>query len=742
MSKALAALGRLSASHRWVVVAVWVVILGAFTAVTATSMNLNADSSAGMPATQASKALTTMKEKFGTADSSAETLTLVLQTKDGQQVTDKSVGTKIETVLARARDLPNVTSVSDPLNPKTPFVSESLTTVVSTLTFDGITDDNRDAVYNNVVQLAEAQRGTFTAEVGGSFSDTVEVPGVGVGEIVGVIAAFLVLILTFGTLRVAGANMLVAVSGVAVGTVGVLAYSAINPLQSTIITLVTMLGLAVGIDYNLFVLSRFRTELKDGRGVMDAIGRATGTAGTAVFFAGLTVMIALAGLSLTGIAAIRDMGLAGAFGVLIAVLMAVTLMPVLLRTLGFKALSAKERRALAARTVDGTVVGGGSAHDDLSAQPRRRILRGWANGVTKHPILSGLAAVVVLVIMALPMFGLKTASSIPGGNDPDSTQRHAYNLVLKEFGGVQSPLLVLVEGDGVSAQLAGVQNELKTLPDVQMVVPGTVNAAGDTALVTVIPSGGPLDQSTKDLVSTIRDRADETTGVHLEVTGETAIGIDTDAMLQRALVTYVIVIVVISVLLLMVLFRSLLIPLVATAGYLLSLGVTFGASVAIFQWGWIPLPAPQGDPMLNILPIILTGVLFGLAMDYQVFLVSRIREGHSQGLSPKEAIVSGFVNAGPVLVAAASIMALVFAGFATSTLTFAASTAAGITVGVLADAFLVRMVVMPAALALLGKAAWWMPGWLDRILPHVDAEGSALDSPEPAEPARELQLQP
>ena len=748
MSTFLSALGRYSATHRLVIVIAWLAVLVGFTTVTATSMDLNADPAAGMPATQASKALTEVQEKFPAleqGEEGAKSLTLVLQTTGSDKVTDPAVGEQIAQIIDDAARLPHVAAVSNPLDSETPYISKDLTTAVSTVQFTDITDDNREAIYDKVLDFADAHRATadaLTIEVGGSFEDVAGAPEFGAGEIIGVIAAFVVLIITFGTLRAAGANMLVAASGVAVGTVGVLAYSAISPLQSTIITLVTMLGLAVGIDYNLFVISRFRSEVKEGRGIIDAIARATGTAGTAVFFAGLTVIIALAGLTLTGIGSIRDMGLAGAFGVLIAVLMSVTLMPVLLRTLGLKALSKKERALVTAARATAEAATHAPATANASTQPntaltvegygeagnRRQFLRSWVTGVTKRPGLSAIAAVAVLVVMAIPMFSLKTASSIPGGSDPESTERAAYNLVVDKFGGVQSPLLVLATGEGVGEKLPVIQEDLAGLANAQMVVPGAVNEVGDAALITVIPTGGPIDQSTRDLVHEVRDHAADVTGVTLKVTGETAIGIDTDAALKTALVKYVVVIVVVSILLLLLLFRSVIIPVIATLGFLLSLGVTFGASVAIFQWGWIPLPAPQGDPMLNILPTILTGVLFGLAMDYQVFLVSRIREAHSRGLKPVDAIRTGFVKAGPVLVAAATIMAFVFAGFATSTLTFAASTAAGITVGVLADAFLVRMVLMPALLTLLGEKAWWMPRWLDRILPDVDAEGHALEA--------------
>ncbi|WP_432889970.1 MMPL family transporter [Kribbella sp. CA-245084] len=707
MPQLLARIGRFSARHRLVVVAIWLAVFAGLTVVVASAGSSSSTSSASIPSTQASKALAIVQQKFPGTSSDTKTLTLVLETHRAK-VTDAPVKAEITRILAHAATLPNVSTVSNPFDPQKPAVSTDATTVMSTLSFHGVTEANQKQVYADVLDLAANARTDFTAEVGGQlYAD--DTPAFGAGEILGVAVAFLVLLLTFGSLAAAGANMLVAFAGVGVGTLGVLAYGTINPLQDTTLTLATMLGLAVGIDYSLFILTRFRTELREGRDVEDAVARAVGTAGTAVVFAGLTVIIALAGLSVVGISVLRDMGLAGAFGVLIAVLMALTLLPVLLRTLGRRALPRRERS--------------GTAPDGH----RVSVLHRWAAFVVRRPVWSFLGAIVVVGIVAVPMLDMKTASNIPGGNDPVSTQRHAYNLVVEKFGGVQSPLVVLVQGNDVSGELPIVENRLRALEGVQTVVTSAVTPQSDAALVTVVPRGGPIDDATKELVTTIRDLGN-IGGVSLAVTGETAIGIDSNALLHKALIEYVVLIVGMSLVLLVLMFRSLLIPLAATLGYLLSVGASFGASVAVFQWGWFDsiIPAPQGDPMLSTLPIILVGVLFGLAMDYQVFLVSRIQEMHSRGASPKEAVIAGFSKSAPVLVAAAAIMAFVFAGFASSTMAVAASIALGLVVGVLVDAVLVRMIIMPAVLSLLGPAAWWLPTWLDRLLPHLDTEGHTL----------------
>ncbi|MGO4535120.1 MMPL family transporter [Leifsonia sp. 2MCAF36] len=720
MPRLLSRIGAFSARHRIIVSSAWIVILAALTVLTGIAITSPADggSSSSTPSTAASKALNVLNEEFPSTGSSdaGKSLQLVVQTRDGSDITDAAVASGVNSLLKNAQELPHIASVSDPFDQTRPYVSKDRTTAVSTLTFDTMSDEAATAAYEKAVDLANDAPNDVKVLVGGALVDATQ-PPFGPGEIVGILVAFLVLLVTFGSLLAAGANLLVAFSGVAVGTLGILGFGAFHPIQDTTLTLANMLGLAVGIDYSLFIVTRFRAELRDGRSVQDAVRRAVGTAGTAVVFAGLTVIIALLGLSVVNIGFITEMGVAGAFGVLIAVLMSLTLLPALLRTLGLRALPKKERVALA-------------AGKPLPEKRRRRsFLTGWGRFTVRRPLLAIFGGIVILGVVAIPMLSMKTASSLPGGLDPASMQRQAYNLVVDKFGGVQSPLIVLAEGRDISRSTAEVVAELDTLESVQTVVPGAVDKAGDIALISVIPTGGPIDEGTKNLVADIRDHEGSVSGVHLEVTGETAIGIDSDAALRQALIEYVILIVGLSLLLLIVLFRSILVPLVATLGYLLSVAASFGGSVAVFQWGWLDglLPAPQGDPMLSILPIILVGILFGLAMDYQVFLGSRIQEMHRRGLSPKEAITAGFSKSAPVLVAAALIMATVFAGFATSPMTVAASIAFGLFVGVLADAFIVRMILMPALLSLLGSWAWWIPKWLDRILPNLDAEGHSLE---------------
>ncbi|MBO0982600.1 MMPL family transporter [Rathayibacter sp. SD072] len=731
MSTFLARLGRYSARHRLVVIGAWLIVFAGLIATLIVGTNIGGVKAAetSVPNSAASEALDRMNEEFPSAsDTSATTLQLVFEPVGGS-VTDPAVSAQIAAVLADATALPGVESVSDPFDAARPNVSQDSSLAVATLGYGELSMADQKADYAAALELQGNAPADLGVELGGNLVP-IGAPAPGIGEGVGVVIAFLVLILTFGSLLAAGVNLLIAVFGVGVGLVGVLAYGSLFPLGENAIILASMLGLAVGIDYTLFILSRFRIEVRSGKSVEDAVARATGTAGTAVVFAGLTVIVALVALLVANLSFVTEMGIAAAAAVLVAVLMSLTLLPALLKTLGLHALSKKQRAEVLAGHY--AVEGG---------KQKRGVMRGWGSFVVNRPIISALAGITLLVIVALPMFSMKTAFNIPGGANPDSTERTAYNLIVDEFGGIQSPLIVLAEGQDVTSHTGSVQSRIAQLDGVKQVVPAEISTDGTMARIIVIPEGSPIDQETKDIVHTLREDADALSGVHLEVTGETAIGIDQDAALMSALVKYIIVIVAISLVLLIVMFRSLLIPLIATLGYLLSVGASFGASTAVFQWGWLDalIAAPQGDPMLSLLPLLLVGVLFGLAMDYQVFLVSRIKEMHDKGMSPKDAIREGFARSGPVLVAAAAIMTVVFGGFATGEFAIGASIAFGLMVGVMADAFIVRLVLMPALLSLLGSSAWWMPKWLDRIVPRIDTEGHALDEESTVAPVRVLE---
>lgn len=724
MAAFLARIGRLAGRHRIAAITVWLGLLAVVSVVALGGMKFS-DGAFDVPGTESSKAMGLLEEHFPSGPTGSGELQLVVQAPAGTGITAPGPGDSLTKAIEQLRFLPNVSHVLDPRDPARPFLSADGTTAVIQVSLEGLEDSQRETVQENVTEIAEGVRGQgLTAEVGGSLASGI--PEIlGPSEAVGAGIAFLVLVLTFGSLVAAGANMLSALIGVATGILGILAYSSISPIGNVTPILAVMLGLAVGIDYSLFILARFRAELRGGRTVDAAIGRATGTAGSSVVFAGATVIIALAGLMVVGIPFIGEMGLAAAFAVGVAVLMSLTLLPALMSFMGLRALSKRDRREL-------------SAAEPAPVSTRVGFLSRWAQFVVTRPLVSVVGGTLLLIVMALPLLSMKTTLSVPGGEDPESTQRAAYQIVGDKFGqGSQDPLVVLVETPegGLQERIPEIQEFLAGIDNVALAVPAGVASSGDAAIMSVMSKSGPLDDRTMQLVRDIRAEAHNLPGANLYVTGATALGLDADAQLRQALGLYVALIVGLSLILLVILFRSVLVPVVATAGFLLSLGAGLGATTAVFQWGWLGevIQAPQGNPLLSLLPIILTGILFGLAMDYQVFLVTRIQEAYGQGIHPKQAILRGFKASAGVVVAAAGIMAAVFGGFALSHSSLVGSIALALAVGVVADAFIVRMVIVPAALALLGRSAWWMPKSWSARLPVLDVEGHHLNAVEQQE---------
>lgn len=719
MASLLGRLGRFSARHRRPVVATWLAVLAVLATVAITGMKFSAGGF-DVPGTDSSRAMQTLDEKFPSSGDGSDSLSLVIQSTD-EAAPVASFESAIGTALDEVRSTPSVRGVADPFDSAQQSVSPDGTTAVARITTERMAEDELDATVGLLERDTDTLRSMgLTVEVGGIPDGMPEL--FGPAEVVGAVIAFVVLVITFGSLVAAGANMLGALLGLGVGVLGLLAFSTLAPIGTVTPVLAVMLGLAVGIDYCLFIISRFRTELRAGATVDDAIATATRTAGMSVVFAGATVVIALGGLLVVGIPFIAEMGLAAAFSVAVAVVMSLTLLPALMSWAGSRLLG---RRA-AQQPVD---------------KPNR-FFSAWANAVVRRPVLSLLLAVLALGTMALPALDMRTSLVFPGGEDPAATQRAAYDIVADKFGaGSQDPLVVLVTADGgdIAESTATVQDRIGSLDGVAAVFPAGVSADRTTAMLSVTAESGPLDDRTTDLVRDIRNL--DVGDVEVAVTGSTAIALDSDEKLHMALIVYLAIIVGLSVLLLVTLFRSLLVPIIATLGFLLSLGAGMGATVAVFQWGWLDgiVAAPQGNPLLSLLPIITTGILFGLAMDYQVFLVSRIHEAHRSGQSPHEAIRSGFVQSGSVVTAAAAIMVAVFGGFALSPSSMMASIALALAAGVVADAFVVRMIIVPALLAIVGERAWWIPRWLDRVLPELDVEGNSAPEVDEKQKPRETQ---
>ncbi len=546
---------------------------------------------------------------------------------------------------------------------------------------------------------------------------------VGAAEIVGLVVAAAVLVLMLGTFIAAGLPLLMAVVGVGVGVGTAFALTGLIEMSSVSPVLALMLGLAVGIDYCLFIINRHRTQLLQGLSMEESIARATGTSGNAVFFAGLTVIIALAALAVPGIPFLAVLGLVGAGTVAVAVVVALTLTPAMLALIGPRILS---KRAWRRRK------------EFVEAETHETESHGWSRFVTSFRWPALIAAVLALGVMAIPATQLRLALPDGSSEPVESTAYKAYTQLGESFGeGINGPLIVvgdipegLSDEESRAAQLE-LSERLRGYDNVEAAASIGTSEDGATTAFQVIPAEGPASVSTENLVHELRADAsaiEESTGIDIGVTGQPALQIDVSQKLLDALPLYLGIVVGLSLVLLLLVFRSIMVPLIATGGFMLSLGASFGAIVAIYQWGWLStiFDVPNPGPILSFLPMILIGVLFGLAMDYQMFLVSGMRESYVHGQDARTAVVSGFNHGARVVTAAAIIMVSVFAGFIFSHLTMVRPIGFALAFGVLMDAFVVRMALIPAAMHILGKHAWWLPRWLDRILPDVDVEGAKL----------------
>lgn len=542
---------------------------------------------------------------------------------------------------------------------------------------------------------------------------------VGAGEVIGLALAGVVLVVMLGTLVAAGLPLLVGLIGVGAGLLAAMGATAFFEMNSMTPALALMLGLAVGIDYALFIVNRHRQQLLHGMDLQHSIGMATGTAGNAVVVAGVTVVISLAALTVTGLPILAQMGLVAAGTVLMTVLVALTVTPAVLSLMGERVLPRRTR----------------IAHE----RPQRRFGRGqgrWAVHVTNHPVAAIALTVVVIALMAVPAAALRLGLPDGSSEPKDSSAFHSYVTIEKNFGpGANGPIVAMVTLDqpvaaaDVSARQLEIGERIKDLDGVRQVVPFGVSADRDTLAFQVVPKEGPTTEATVDLVHNLRElRNDLPAGAHLGITGQTVANIEIAERLSAALPLYVAIVVGLSLLLLMAVFRSVVVPLVATAGFLLSVAASFGAVVAVYQWGWLGdlLDVSRPGPILPFMPTLLIGVLFGLAMDYQMFLVSGMHEARAHGEDARTAVRTGFRQGYRVVTAAAIIMVSVFAGFVFAHLTMIRPIGLGLAVGVAVDAFLVRMTLTPAAMHLLGDRAWWIPRWLDRILPNLDVEGAGL----------------
>lgn len=728
MSTLLYALGRWSYRHPWRVLVSWLLVL-VIAGGGAALFSSGTDNSFSIPGTEAQAGLEQLSRTFPQV--SGTSAQIVIVAADGESITDDLYRPAIEDAVGELADIDGVLGVTDPFDEiVTGLVNDDESAAIVRLQFDGqatdVSPESKDALAAVADDLETALPDGAQVALGGDLF-SMSVPGLTVTELVGILIALLVLMVTFRSFLVAGLPLATAIIGVGISMALILLSTVFASISSTTPLLALMLGLAVGIDYALFIAARHQDQVRAGVEPEESVARATGTAGSAVVFAGITVLIALIGLSFANIPFLTTMGIAASVAVALAVAVAVTLTPALL---GF---------------VKGRVRG----------WPRRRKAAGeaatkktnaWVMAVTRHPVVATVAVVVGLGVLAIPASSLALALPNAGVQPESSPARISYDLAAEEFGpGFNGPLIMtgtIVTSTDPLGLMADLAAEIEQVPGVKEIALATPNETADTGIIQIIPETAPDDPATSQLVRDLRAEADrlyDEYGIDLTVTGFTAVGIDISDRLGAALLPFGIFVVGLSFVLLMIVFRSIAVPLTAALGYLLSVAAAFGVVAAVFEWGWFAdlLHVARTGPVISFMPIILMGVLFGLAMDYQVFLVSRMREdyvhasrargGRADRATAIGAVRSGFTASARVVTAAALIMFAVFAAFVPEGDSSIKPIALGLAVGIAIDAFLVRMTLIPALMTLLGEKAWWMPRWLERVLPHFDIEGEAVE---------------
>ena len=762
MSSLLYSIGRWAFRARKLVVSLWLLVL-VLLAGGAVAFNQGTDNTFSIPGTESQEALDTLSRTFPQV--SGTSAQIVVVAPDNETVDQAGIKNPVEDTVDHLAKVDGVSGATSPYSTTVKnLISDDRTAAIITVQLKGqqttVTAETKTALQDAGADLQkELPHGSQVAVGGQLFSQSL--PTLSLTELIGVGIALVVLIVTFGSFIAAGMPLLTALLGVGLSMALIFIATVFGPISSTTPLLALMLGLAVGIDYSLFIISRHQSQLKAGVDPEESTARSVATAGSAVLFAGITVIIALAGLAVANIPFLTTMGFAASAAVAIAVLVALTLTPALLGfagariTPGRRASRRAEKRAARSATTAGDAVaadrtgpavdpapapapasaGAPSLAHAATAEIPKGFFRGWVRAVTRFPIVTVVAVIVALGIAAVPALQLRLALPDAGSHAPDDPARITYDLISEHFGpGYNGPLIVtgsIISSTDPVGLMDKIGAEIAEMPGVAAVPLSTPNATADTGIVQVIPTTGPDDQRTADLVAELRAKHQhflDEYKVDLKVTGTTAAQIDVSNRLAGALLPFGILVVGLSLVLLTMVFRSIAVPIKAALGYLLSVGVAFGAVTAVFEWGWFAdaLHVDKTGPVISFMPIILMGVLFGLAMDYEVFLVSRIREDYVHGGNARRAIQSGFVGSAKVVTAAAIIMISVFAAFVPEGDTSIKPIALGLAVGVFVDAFIVRMTLVPAILQLLGDKAWWMPRWLERILPSFDVEGDGL----------------
>ncbi|HDG5480447.1 TPA: fatty acid efflux MMPL transporter FarE [Staphylococcus aureus] len=714
MAKFLYKMGTFIAKHKWSAVIAWIVIVAAILIPLATNAPKfdNDIKMTGLESLDTNKKI----EKHFNQDSEKAQIRVVFKTTKDDGIVQPNITKDIKKTLDDIKkDDKHIDKISDPYENKQ--ISKDKTTAFADITYDvsqtSLKDGSRDNVKSHLKDLRDNHN--VQTELTGTGMTSTEVGGN--SELVGIIVAFVVLLITFGSVIAAGLPIISALIGLAsgVGIISLLTYA--FDIPNVTLTLAVMIGLAVGIDYALFILFRYRQVMKTETDYIKGIGLAIGTAGSAVIFAGVTVVIAVCGLSLVGIDFLAVMGFASAISVIFAVFSALTLLPALI-SIFHKRIKVNK----------------------LQSNFKKDIDTPWSKFITGNALAAVLLGLIILVAAAIPVSHMRLGIPDDGVKPADSTQKKAYDIISDKFGegfNGQIPMLINVKDkkddpQGLQQDLQSVYKDIKDKKNVDIVTPPQMSKDNDYALMVVIPKQGPNAESTNDLVHDLRDYhkdAQDKYGFKTEISGQSVINIDMSKKLNEAIPLFATVIVVLAFFLLMIVFRSILIPLKAVLGFVLSLMATLGFTTLVMQDGFMKglFGIETTGPMLAFLPVITIGILFGLAMDYEVFLMSRIHEEYSKTGDNDYSIKVGLKESGPVIVAAALIMFSVFFAFVFQEDVMIKSMGMALAFGVLFDAFVVRMMLIPALTKLFGKGSWYLPAWLNRIIPRVDIEGHALE---------------
>ena len=707
--------------HRLVVVLLWVAALVGMTLLSL-GVGTSYSNSFSLPNTESTQALNLLQAAAPRLAGDQERI--VFHTTDGTPVTDPAVEATINTMITKVQALPHITTVESPYSPLGAHqISADKQTAFINVTFDVQGQNVSTQQSKDFVNAAlTAQSKTLQVAVSGQIAEQADRQSFG-GTGLGVLLAGVVLLLVFGSIFAMALPLLSAMAslGTAIAVIGLLSHVVKMPVFST--ELVLLIGLGVGVDYALFIVTRHRQGLIAGGDVESSIVTAVNTSGRAVLFAGIIVCIALLGMFALGVSFLYGLAIAAAIGVSFTMIAALTLLPALLGFIGPRVLSRKQKRDLAANGP--RVVGSGTK----GFWPK------WADFIQRQPIVPAVVALLVVLIVAMPFFSLRLGSSDQGNDPTYTTTRQAYDLLSAGFGqGFNGPLQLVVaeKGQVDPAALAKLAAAVAEQPDVKSVVPPIVlppHNGQQVAVISVYPDSSPQASATTDLITHLRTTtipaATAGTAVTVYVGGTTAIFADFAKVLTSKLPLFIGLVVVLSFILLAIVFRSLVIPLTAAVMNLLSIAAAFGILVAVFQWGWLGsvFQVNQTGPIEAFLPVMMFAILFGLSMDYEVFLITRIQEEYfKSGKNNSVAVRNGLAATGKTITAAALIMILVFGAFILGGIRVIKEFGLGLAGGIAIDAVLIRMAVVPAIMLLLGDANWWFPKWLDRILPHVTVD--------------------